>query len=758
MRELPVVALVLTFISLVSPAQSAPQQGGASAAPIVRQKAAPAKPATAKARPAAKPESLVPLSERERALQVLDRFTFGPRPGDVDRVLAMGVDKWFDQQLNPDAIKDPALDRRLGDFPTLNMTPDQAITVFPDRGTIQQVADGKKPMPADPLLASMYEVQIAKLRQEAAARKPDAAGNLPEPSDAEKAGEKQGGQFTAARIAGDLFALPKNQRMAALIQMPVEDRIAFTSYLGGDQRNQLLADFTPREREIFQGMAAGVGAQYQIGQELAQAKMVRAILSERQLQEVMTDFWFNHFNIYIAKDSDQWYTTSYERDAIRKNALGKFGDLLLATAQSPAMMVYLDNWLSIGPDSLANGVNPANPKSKPGNRGLNENYGREVMELHTVGVNGGYSQADVTNLAAILTGWTVNNPGQAGGFLFDPKRHEPGTKVWLGHAIGSGPPFVIQGTLAIDAAVAARTAPPMDDSMGGMAMGGAPSGAEQKAVALASAPGNEGMREGVEALNLLAHSPQTAHFISWKIAQRFVGDDPPPALVDRMAKTFLASDGDIKAVLRTLVASPEFNSTKYFRNKVKTPMEFLASAYRTTLTDPTNPGALVNTIKNMGMQLYFALPPTGYYITADHWMNTSALVDRLNFAYQLTNGKFANQKFDAPKIVALGLMSEETQLPQMAAASVPHAAHAAFTEATMTETTPAAQPAAAASAGTEIALKVLESTLIGGDVSAKTNQQIHQQLTQASGQNADPGDMLNLLTALVMGSPEFQLR
>ena len=753
MRRIPVVALALMCVS-TSPL---PAQDGTPAAPVVRQK--PAKASTAKSpalkpQAAAKPESLIPLTERERALQVLDRFTFGARPGDVDHVQAVGVDKWFDQQLNPDAIKDPALDRRLTDFPTLYMTPDQALALFPDRGTIQQVADGKKPMPTDPLLAAMYEVQIAKLRREAAARKPDAAGNLPaEPSDAEKAAERQGGQFTAARIAGDLFALPKNQRMAALVQMPVDDRIAFTSYLGGDQKNQLLADFTPREREIFLGMAAGVGAQYQIGQELAQAKLVRAIVSERQLQEVMTDFWFNHFNIYIAKDSDQWYTTSYERDAIRKNALGKFGDLLLATAQSPAMMVYLDNWLSIGPDSQANGVNPANPRSKPGNHGLNENYGREVMELHTVGVNGGYSQADVTNLAAILTGWTVNNPGQAGGFLFDSKRHEPGTKVWLGHRIGSGPPFVIQGTLAIDAAVAARTAPPMDDnSMGSMAMGGA----EQKAAAMANASGNEGMKEGLLALNLLAHSPQTAHFISWKIAQRFVADDPPPSLVDRMTKTFLTSDGDIKAVLRTLVASPEFNSKKYFRNKVKTPMEFLASAFRTTLTDPSNPGALVNTIKSMGMPLYYALPPTGYYITADHWMNTSALVDRLNFAYQLTNGKFANQKFDAPKIVALGLMGEQALPSRSTSAGEARSAHPAFTEATMTETAPAAEPST--SAGTEIALKVLESTLIGGEISAKTSQQIHQQLTQANAQNTNPGDMLNLLTALVMGSPEFQLR
>jgi len=753
MRRILVVALALLSASAVPlPAQDN------TPVPDARQKAA-AKTFAAKGKAvapkpaAAKAEPLVPLTGRERALQILDRFTFGPRPGDVDQVLTMGVDKWFEQQLNPDSIKDPALDRRLADFPTLKMTPEQALTVFPDRGTIQRIADGKQPMPADPPLAAMYEVQIAKLRIEAAARKTDAAGNAPaEPSDAEKAADKQEGQITAARIAGELFALPKNQRMAALIQMPVEDRIAFTGNVGGDQKNLLMADFTPREREMFLGMAAGVGAQYQIGQELAQAKMVRAIVSERQLQEVMTDFWFNHFNIYIAKDSDQWYTTSYERDVIRRNALGKFGDLLLATAQSPAMMVYLDNWLSIGPDSFANGVNPANPRSKPGNKGLNENYGREIMELHTVGVNGGYTQADVTNLAAILTGWTVNQPNLAGGFQFDPKRHEPGAKVWLDHRIGSGQTFVPQGGSAINAELAARTAPAMDDSMDEMTMGG---GNGQKAAALANAPGNAGMKEGLEALALLAHSPQTARFISWKIAQRFVADNPPPALVDRMAKTFLASDGDIKAVLRTLVGSPEFNSTRYFRNKVKTPMEFLASAYRTTLTDPSNPGALVNTIKNMGMPLYYALPPTGYYITADKWMNTSALVDRLNFAYQLTNGKFANQKFDAPKVVALGLLSEPSQPPQVASGG-PARPTATYADATWTVPAASAQPATPA--GTEIALKVLESTLIGGDVSSQTNQLIHQQIAQASEQNTGPGDMLNLLTALVMGAPEFQLR
>ena len=675
-----------------------------------------------------KAEALTPLNDRQRAEQMLSRFTFGARPGDVDRVLAMGVDKWFEQQLNPQLAPDGDLQKRLNDYPTLNMSPQQALAAFPDRGTVQRAGDGKQAIPTDPLLASVYQVQIAKLREEQAARQLDANGNLPpEPSDAEKAAQKQEAQIDATRLAGELLALPRNQRMAAILAMPVEDRVALTGSVGGDQKNMLMADFNPRDREAFLAMGSGIGAEYLIGQELAQAKMVRAVLSERQLQEVMTDFWFNHFNIYIGKDSDQWYTTSYERDAIRANALGKFRDLLLATAQHPAMQVYLDNWLSIGPDSLANGVNPANPRSKPGNKGLNENYGREVMELHTVGVNGGYSQADVTNLSAILTGWSVNNPGQAGGFQFDAKRHEPGTKVWLGQRIGSGPVFVIQGGSAQAAAQAANSTPEMNDTsmMGGMST----DAADQKLAAMANAPGNAGMHEGLLALDALAHSPATAHFISWKIAQRFVADDPPEALVQKMAKTFLSSDGDIKAVLRTMAESPEFNSTKYFRNKVKTPMEFLTSAYRATLTDPAYPQALVNTMRTMGMPLYNAVPPTGYYITADKWMNTGALVDRLNFAVQLTSGKLAGQKFDAAKMVALGLMSE-----------------------------PKVDAARGADSGAQVTLGILEKTLIDGDVSARTQALIEQQMAEAQKAGTPPAEMLNTMTALVMGSPEFQVR
>ena len=688
-----------------------------STLPLHAQKKPAAKP---KAPSAAKPAPLPPLTEQERAQQLLNRFTFGPRPGDLEQVLAITPEKWFELQVNPASVPDPVLDKRLNDYPTLNMQPDQALLLFPDRGTVQQVAEGKRPYPADPNLAAMYEVQVYKYNKDLDAKKINANGQptIAPPTEAELAEQKKADQAAAARIAGDLFTLPKNQRMAALIKLPVPDRIAFTTYVAGDQKNLLLNDFNPRERELFNGMAANIGASYQIINELSQAKFLRAILSERQLQEVMTDFWFNHFNIYIGKDSDQWYTLAYERDDIRKHALGKFRDLLLATATSPAMMVYLDNWLSIGPDSVANGVNPANPNSKKGNRGLNENYGREVMELHTLGVDGGYTQSDVTALSAVLTGWTVDRPNQGGPFTFDYKKHEPGPKQWFGHTIGA----ITQAELS-------------------------------------AIPANipTGMNEGIEALTVLAADPHTAHFISYKLAQRFVADDPPPALVDRMAATYLATDGDIKAILRTLVQSPEFNSKKYFRNKVKTPMEFLASAFRTTATDPANPGALVNTINTMGMRLYYALPPTGYYITADHWMNSTALVDRLNFAYALTGSKFANQKFDSAHVLALGLMAQPAS-PAANQTTAANTLHAKYSEALLTNeinTNLPNQPPPSAT-GQDIALHVLESSLIGGDVSSQTNQLIHKQIADLPAANST--ETLNLLTALVMGSPEFQLR
>jgi uncharacterized protein (DUF1800 family) len=679
---------------------------------------------SAKAKKAAAP--LPTLDAQERALQMLDRFTFGPRPGDLEQVEAMTPEKWFEQQLDPDSIKDGALARRLAQYPTLPLTPEQVRETYPDRNIVQQVFDKKRPMPADPMTAAVFEVQLYKLAQEKKDRLNPPPEMTPEQQEAEKAAKHKADVETATRIAAELLVLPKPQRMAALLHEPIPDQIAFANALPYDLRNTLNADFSPREREAISGMQGGVGVQYQIVSELAQAKMLRAILSQRQLQEVMTDFWFNHFNIYAPKDSDQWYTTTYERDSIRPHALGKFRDLLLATAESPAMLVYLDNYLSIGPDSLANGVNPANPKSKRGNRGLNENYGREVMELHTVGVNGGYSQADVTHLAAILTGWSVDDPGKGGGFLYDAHKHEPGTKEWFGYTIDD------EGRILS----VAPGKPPL------------PSVPQ-----LAAAP--DGMKQGVAALTLLAASPKTAHFISYLIAQRFLADDPPEPVVARMAAAYLASDGDIKTVLRTLVASPEFNQRRFFRNKVKTPVEFIASAFRTTATDPQNPNALVDVIKRMGEPLYTQLPPTGYYITADHWMNTAALIDRLNFADQLTHSRFANQKFDSSRVLAYGLLAQPVVAPQTntlpasltTASSPPHAVKIAETM------TP---PPAPLTGGTDLAVQVLEKTLIGAPVSSRSQDYIRAQLALQT--PTSPADTLDLITALILGSPDFQLR
>jgi uncharacterized protein (DUF1800 family) len=724
--------------SATSPQQSESMPAEAAQQDPAQQKAAQTFAAKKMApAPPAKNAALIPLTPRERVVQLLDRFAFGPKPGEVDRVLAMGAERWLEQQMNPNSINDNGLNKRLADFPTLGMTALQAVTVFPDRPQVYAIADGKVPYPVDPLMNALYEEQVYRLDMERDRKKVDGtAAARVEPTEAEKAAQKEKDKATATRVASELIALPKEKRMAALIAMPIEDRIAFVS--GGNLSKQLddllINDFTPREREMIRAMSGNVSSSYYIGNELSQGRILTDVLSERQLQQVMTDFWFNHFNIYQPKDSDAWYTTSYVRDVIRAHALSSFRELLLATAQSPAMMVYLDNYLSIGPDSIANGVDPSKPNSKKGNKGLNENYGREVMELHTVGVNGGYTQADVTALSAILTGWGVDRVNQGGGFLFDPKRHEPGPKTWLGYQI------------ADDGRLMGKNDKPLPP---GETFG--PS---------ATVATDVSVQQGITALNILADSPQTAHFISFLLAQYFVADEPPPALVDRLTKTFLSSKGDIKTMLRAIIASPEFNSRQFYRNKVKTPEEFVASAFRASATDPQNPGALVNTVRSMGMEMYHALPPTGYYLTADQWMNSVALVDRLNFAYALTNNKLPGQKFDAPKVLAMGLLApstmDELSGPSARPASAPVVATGKAKMMGVADKTTEAS-ATTVSAGTEVAMRVLEASMIGVPVSAQTNHLIDKQMSQLPA-NANSTDTLNLLTALVLGSPEFQVR
>jgi uncharacterized protein (DUF1800 family) len=348
--------------------------------------------------------------------------------------------------------------------------------------------------------------------------------------------------------------------------------------------------------------------------ELSEQKLLRAVYSERQLQEVLTDFWFNHFNVDARKGRARFMLTSYERDAIRPYVLGKFRDLLGATAKSPAMLFYLDNWMSAdpnGPHLDARGTSPArlgrgfgrpfpggpdgadNPARRMA-RGLNENYGRELMELHTLGVDGGYTQKDVTEVARAFTGWTIQNPMQGGGFRFEPRIHDDGEKIVLGRRIKTG----------------------------------------------------GGQRDGEQVLDLLAAHPSTARFIATKLVRRFVSDTPPASLVDRAAARFRQSDGDLREVMRTILTSPEFLSPEAYRAKVKTPLEFLTSALRATGAEVQNAAPLVRVMQQLGMPLYQCQPPTGYKDTADAWVNAGALVNRMNTGLQLASDRLPGVSID----------------------------------------------------------------------------------------------------------------
>jgi uncharacterized protein (DUF1800 family) len=345
------------------------------------------------------------------------------------------------------------------------------------------------------------------------------------------------------------------------------------------------------DRETPQQTRARLAANLPVA-ELAQQKLFRAIYSERQLQEVLVDFWFNHFNVDARKGRGRFLLTEFERDAIRPHVLGSFRELLGATAKSPAMLFYLDNWMSAAPMAsrtldvrpLRRGAGrpaPAHPTVARRARGLNENYARELMELHTLGVDGGYTQQDIVEVARAFTGWTIG-PARRGepGFRFDPRVHDDGEKTVLGHRIKGG----------------------------------------------------GGMQDGETVLDLLAAHPSTARFISGKLAVRFVSDVPPPALVDRLAARFLESKGDLREVTRVLVTSPEFLSDSARGAKTKTPLEFVVSAVRATGARPTDMRPLVRALQDLGMPLYQCQSPTGYRETAQAWTNTGALVARMNFA------------------------------------------------------------------------------------------------------------------------------
>jgi len=411
--------------------------------------------------------------ESQKALHVLDRLAYGPRPGDLERVTKMGTERYIEEQLSPQHLPDPPELRRQLD--ALDTTRLSAAELFRRYGP------------------------------------------------------------PARRAAGDDQLARKQVQKAA-------NRVA---------------------------------------EQAMQARLLRAVYSPAQLQEVMTDFWFNHFNVFRGKGlEERIWIAAYERDAIRPYALGRFRDLLGATAKHPAMLYYLDNWQSTVPRTDRFGDSKG---------GLNENYAREVMELHTLGVDGGYTQKDVTELARILTGWTYLprdwEQGDDTPFDFEPKRHDFGGKTLLGaHFEGTGE------------------------------------------------------SEGERALDLLARSPATAHHISWQLAQYFVADDPPPALVERLSKRFIQTDGDIHEVLWVLFHSPEFWSADHVGNKFKTPYQYVVSALRADGGEVSNFRPVIGVLNQLGMPLYGCQTPDGWKNTESAWLNPDAMVYRLNFATALGAG------------------------------------------------------------------------------------------------------------------------
>ncbi|HKO04503.1 MAG TPA: DUF1800 domain-containing protein [Candidatus Acidoferrales bacterium] len=551
------------------------------------------------------------LTEDEATLHALDRLAYGPRPGDVERVKQMGLEKWIDQQLHPERIDDSALDARLQQYPAIRMSTEELLARYP-RPNQQAQQQGQT--------RQQFQQQQRQQRQQQGQGQGDAQ----------------------------------------------------------DMKN--------RPQEIVL--------------ELSQAKMTRAIYSERQLQEVMADFWFNHFNVFAGKGPERWFLPSYEREVIRPHTLGKFHDLLYATAKSPAMLFYLDNWLSVDPKAFEqhaaelqarrqrflrmfggdpNAVmmrqNPNNPAAGQGNqnapqrRGLNENYGRELMELHTLGVDGGYTQQDVTQAALALTGWTMTAPRRNPEFHFDERFHGGEPKLILGQSIQAG-----------------------------------------------------GMRDGEKLLDMLVAHPSTAKFISTKLARRFVADNPPPELVARMAETFEKTNGDIREVLKTMIYSPEFWSRAAYRSKIKKPSELVVSALRAIGADMAEAMPAVRWSAQIGEPLYGCQPPTGYKDTADAWVNSGALLNRMNFSILLATGRMRDTKVDTAGLLGSADAKEPNGVLDRAVA-----------------------------------------VFLGGQVSKQTRAVLEKQLDDPQVLQAmfdDPVKNVDagMIAGLVLGSPEFQRR
>jgi len=486
------------------------------------------------------------LTERQAAAHLLSRFTYGATPGEVDEVVKMGLENWFQQQLSG-TLPDYQLNKRLTDYDGINLSNTEVCKSYPPGFVIVSMA--------------IKDSVISK----------DSVGRAVNKKD-------------------------YNDQVQAYMQ-----KKSFKS-----------------DQDLYK--------------QFIDQNILRAAYTSNQLQEVLTDFWFNHFNVSFTKGECAQFIPAYERDIIRPNALGKFDNLLLATAKSPAMLYFLDNFTSVGasvtapapvqtkPATAAGADTAKKPQPVKNTPGLNENYAREVMELHTLGVDGGYTQHDVTEAARVFTGWTIypisdvaygsamkglvakigeKNLAQQGfvhegDFLFTPNRHDKGEKVVLGRHFAA----------------------------------------------------NGGYQEGLDLLEMLAHHPSTARFIARKLAVRFVSDDPPQSIIDKMARSFTKHDGDISQVLLTMVNSREFWDRRALREKTKSPFELAISAVRGLNADIKDPYQLYNWITKMGQKVYYYQAPTGFPDKGQYWINTGALLSRMNFSLALTSQRIAGIKVD----------------------------------------------------------------------------------------------------------------
>ena len=629
--------------------------------------ATPAKDKKVKLDPALKGLPITELSADEAILHALNRLAYGPRPGDLERVRQIGLAKWIEQQLNPNSIDDRAVEARLEQFPTLRMSSAKLLAEYPQPKQQQKQAAAR-------------EARIERQGDAAAATiaKDMADKGAQSPQSGQVAPEQTGGVGNTESMKDDANAA------AAMKQEPPAEMNAAArgagkrDVLGGGDPNAVpraIADDSKRPQRVVE--------------ELAMSKVARAIYSDRQLQQVMDDFWFNHFNVFAGKGEDRWFLTAYERDVIQPHTMGKFKDLLTATAKSPAMLFYLDNFLSADPraaDRMAaeraarqwrrGGFGRPWPprasqqqQAKKNVRGLNENYGRELMELHTLGVDGGYTQKDVTEVARCFTGWTIDKPREYADFKFDERLHDPDPKFVIGKKIHAG-----------------------------------------------------GMKDGEQVIELLARHASTAKFISTKLARRFVSDAPPASLVERMAQTFQSSDGDIRAVLKTMIYSPEFWSREAYRAKIKTPFELVVSTARALGADVDTPMPLVQWTGRIGEPLYQCQPPTGYADKSDAWVNTGALLNRLNYSLALAGNKVRGSRSDVGSLLG----------PE-------------------------------ADGDAKAALNRAVQVFLGGQTAATTVETLDKQLDSPQVLQAKLDDPvkrvdLGVVAGLVLGAPEFQRR